>query len=161
MLDHQANGQGFDPSIGASPPHEQWQRTIRELPPAQLYHFQWHLLRLEDGFRRSRFANPTSDAFQKKYGGPANGNVTVVFGSFVNGQLRGAVEMRSLQSDGCRTAEIVFSVERAWQGRGIGTALMVAAVRAARERGIDHLYLRCHALNRRMQRITDRGEGRL
>lgn len=128
---------------------------IREILPTLLYHFQWHLLRLEDGCRRSRFGSPASDAFLREYGERVDGSHTLVLGYFVEGHMRGAVELRSLQSQWSGKAEIAFSVEKAWQGQGIGTALMAAAINAARMRRIARLYLTCHALNRRMQRIAE------
>lgn len=159
MFDHQASGPGFGAGTSAAAPHEHWQGAVRELPASQLHHFQWHLLRLEDGSRRSRY--PTSEAFLRAYRRHADGTNTVVFGCFVDGHMRGAVELRPLQRDGCRTAEITFSVESAWRERGIGTALMEEVIRAARERGIEHLYFSCHALNRRMQRIAERFTARI
>ena len=119
-----------------------WQGSVRALAPAQIHHFQWHLLRLEDGCRRSRFGSPTSDAFLREYGERVDGSNTVVLGYFVDGHWSGK-------------AEIAFSVEKAWQGMGIGTALMAAVIEAARIRGIGTLYLTCHTLNRWMQRVAE------
>lgn len=158
MLDrHQAGSHTLDPWSGATVRHQRWQRAVRELPANQLYHLQWHLLRLEDGGRASRFGDPTCDAFVRACRESIDGADTLVLGCFADGYLRGAAGLRVLpSSDGGRTAEIAFSVEAPWQGRGIGTALMAAVVRAARERGIERLSLSCHALNHRMQRIAER-----
>ncbi len=157
MLNQHAVPEGFD----AAAPQQQWQECVRELSPTQLFHFQWHLLRLEDGCRRSRFGSPTSDAFLREYGARVDGCNAVVLGCFVDGHMRGAVELRSLQNDWCGKAEIAFSVEKAWQGKGIGKALMAAVVEAARDRGIERLLLTCHTLNQRMQRVTESAEARI
>jgi GNAT superfamily N-acetyltransferase len=74
----------------------------------------------------------------------------VILGCFVNGWLRGAAELRSPEIDWGAEAEIAFSVERAWQGRGIGTALMAAVMAAAKARGIARLTLSYHNVNHRM-----------
>jgi RimJ/RimL family protein N-acetyltransferase len=156
MADHHAGEQDFGSAAGPAAHHAQWRGAVRELRTSQLYHYQWHLLRLDDGWRRLRFGGPTSDASQCAFGERVDSIDTVVLGCFVNGQMRGAAEFRSHQRDKSDGTEIVFSVESAWQERGIGTALMAAAICAARERGITHLYLSCHALNHRMQRIAER-----
>lgn len=152
----------FAPGSGAAAAaHEQWQATIRELPASQLYHLQWHLLRLETDCRRSRLGNPASDVFLAEYAARIDAANTLVLGCFVNGQMRGAAVLRSLQAGWYLEAEAAFSVEGPWQGRGIGTALMAEIVRAARERRIDHVYVSCHALNRRMQVIAERFAARI
>jgi GNAT superfamily N-acetyltransferase len=137
------------------------QGHVRELAPTQLFHFQWHLLRLEDGCRRLRFGTPTSDACLREYGTRVDGRNTTVLGYFVGGHMRGAVELRSLHGEWAPTAEIAFSVEMLWQGQGIGSALMTAVVETARERRLERLFLTCHVLNRRMQRIAEGAAARL
>jgi RimJ/RimL family protein N-acetyltransferase len=84
---------------------------------------------------------------------PINTLVLVLFDAH---ELRGAVELRSLQNAWCADAEVAFSVERRWQSRGIGTALMAEAVRASRRLAIEHIYLSCHVRNRPMQRIAEK-----
>jgi GNAT superfamily N-acetyltransferase len=78
----------------------------------------------------------------------------VILGCFVNGWLRGAAELRSPQAGWGAEAEIAFSVERAWQGRGIGTALMEAVKAAARARGIGRLNLIYDSVNHRMAALA-------
>jgi RimJ/RimL family protein N-acetyltransferase len=137
--------------------HEAWERTIHALRPAAIGDLEAHLLRLDSDSRRARFGADVSDAFLRAYArsiGEQPG--AQVFAALVGDRIRAAVEMRPLGSAWCREAELAFSVETAWQGRGIGTALMAAAVRAARGRDIAHLYLRCHAENRRSLRIVER-----
>jgi GNAT superfamily N-acetyltransferase len=149
----QPNAAGSNPHAGAH--QQQWQASIRPLQPAQLYHFQWHLLRLEDAGRRSRFGCPTSDAFLRSYGERVDGANALVLACFVDGHMRGAVELRSLRDTWCGEAELAFSIEQPWRGQGIGKALMAAVVEAARARGIARLHLSCHALNRPMQAIAE------
>src|SRR4051812_14774940 len=87
----------------------------------------------------------------RDYGGRVNPLNTLVLGLFDGDDLRGAAELRSLQSAWCMEAEAAFSVERAWQSRGIGTALMAESVRVARSLAVEHIYLSCHVRNRPMQ----------
>jgi GNAT superfamily N-acetyltransferase len=152
MLGHhgtsrQSGGQTVRSS--ASPAH--WEGTVRELRPTQLYHYQWHLMRLEVGWHGVPFSGAL--------GGRWDEWDRVVLGCFVDGHMRGAIQLRSPQSD--RAREVVLSVEKAWQGRGIGRALMAGAIAVARGRGIGHLYLSCHALNRRIQRIAETFGGKI
>ncbi len=153
MLNAQPHARGSNPA--ATTPQPPWEKCIRALKPSQLYQFQWHLLRLADASRRSRFGCPTSDAFLRAYGERVGGANAVVLGCFVDGHMRGAVELRSLEGKWCAEAEIAFSVEEQWQGRGIGKALMEAVIEAARARNVAQLHLSCHALNRRMQAIAE------
>ena len=51
-------------------------------------------------------------------------------------------------------AEAAFSVEPAWQNRGIGNELMGRVVRSARNRGVRHLLMSCLAENRKIQAIA-------
>jgi RimJ/RimL family protein N-acetyltransferase len=84
--------------------------------------------------------------------GAAHRSMTI--GYFLHGRLRGTVRITRLGRGPRRSAEIALSVEPAWQGCGIGTLLMAEAVRRARAADIACLYLRCHALNSRMQRLA-------
>jgi RimJ/RimL family protein N-acetyltransferase len=152
---------GPDPSATAQPTEQPWQACIRPLAPSQLYHYQWHLLRLEDRSRRSRFGAPASDAFLRQYGAAIDSSDTLVLGCFVDGHMRGGVELRSLRAGWRKQAEIAFSVEERWQGQGIGKALMAAAVQTARAQNFARLYLTCHALNRPMQSIAEGAGARI
>jgi GNAT superfamily N-acetyltransferase len=141
--------------------HRQWGPAIRPLAGHELDRFQRHLLRLSGGCRRSRFGNETTDGFVRDYTARVRQTNTVVLGYFEADEVRGAGELRSLRTGWCNEAEAAFSVEEPWQLRGIGTALMVEAVRASRQRGIEHIYLICHVRNRPMQRIAEKFAARM
>ncbi len=155
MVDQSANA----PCLQASPAHGS--RTIRILCASDIHQFQAHLLRLESGCRRSRFGNAASDSFVRAYAARTDHSNTVVAACFVDGQMRGAAELRSLDAKWCPTAEAAFSVEKQWQGQGIGTALMRHVVVTARQHAIEHVYLSCHAFNRKMQRMAARAAAKL
>lgn len=133
--------------------HTQWQDAVCELQAPQHYHYHWHLMRLEGSSNHARLGSglPREKGTRGK-----SSSELVVLGCFVEGHMRGAAKLRWQPSDRHNRAEIDFSVEDRWQGRGIGTALTAAAIEMARQRGITNLYLTCHALNRRVQRIAER-----
>lgn len=130
--------------------HAHWHPAVRELNPDEIGRFELHLLRLDAGCRRLRFSSPVPDDYIRAYVQGARNTTSAILGCFINGWLRGAAEIRSSQADWGAEAEIAFSVERAWQGRGIGTALMEAVMAAARARGIARLNLSYHSVNHRM-----------
>ena len=133
---------------------DQPRAIIRELQPKQRYHMQWHRMRTQPA--RKPAHNAKADALPS-VGGGFEGAVTI--GCFVDGHMRGAIEVCRLRTDASK-AQITLTVEEAWQGNGIGTALMAEAMHAASQRGIEHLYFSCHALNSRMQRIAERFAGK-
>jgi GNAT superfamily N-acetyltransferase len=47
-----------------------------------------------------------------------------------------------------------LSVEKPWQSRGVGTALLERVLLAARNRQIERLHMLCLAENRRMQHLA-------
>ena len=135
---------------------EQWESSIRELGSAEILLFERHLLRLDSGCRQSRFGGLVSNAFLQNYASCVDFANTAVLGYFLDDEMRGACELRSLKATWCCQAELAFSVEKPWRQRGIGTALMARALQVARRLPIERLYLTCHPLNRAMQRIADR-----
>jgi len=66
--------------------------------------------------------------------------------------------------DGASTtpeAEAAFSVEAAYQDQGLGSELMGRVIRAARNRGVQRLYMSCLAENSKMQAIARKHEADL
>ena len=61
--------------------------------------------------------------------------------------MRAAAELKKLGDTWGREAEAAFSVEQPLQEHGIGTELMGRVIRAARNRGIQHLCVSCLAEN--------------
>ncbi len=128
--------------------------TLRKLWPAEAARFRDHLMRLDPASRRMRFSHGVSDAFIEEYASRATGPNAIAFGYIVDGEVRAAAELRKLAAHWGRDAEAAFSVERAYQNRGIGSDLMGHVIRAARNRGVAHLYMSCLADNRRMQALA-------
>ena len=135
--------------------------VIRKLLATEVAAFRDHLLRLDKDSRRQRFAHGVSDAFITDYAGRMCEMGSIVFGWIVDGEVRAAAELRKLSDTWGREAEAAFSVERAWQERGIGSELMGRVIRAARNRGVALLYMSCLAENGKMQAIARKHEADL
>jgi GNAT superfamily N-acetyltransferase len=101
-----------------------------------------------------RFAHSVSDAFIEEYARRMTHYGSLVYGHLVDGNVRGAAELRRLGDTWGEEAEAAFSVERPYQNHGVGTELMGRVVRAARNRNIRRLYMSCLADNAKMQSIA-------
>ena len=75
--------------------------------------------------------------------------------------MRAAAELKKLGDTWGREAEAAFSVEQPLQEHGIGTELMGRVIRAARNRGVQHLCISCLAENSKMQAIARHFEAEL
>lgn len=75
---------------------------------------------------------------------------SVLIGCFLGRSLRGVCELHPITGN---RAEIAVSVERRFQGRGIGTSLLSRTLLLARNRGLTALELRCLVHNQRMRRV--------
>jgi GNAT superfamily N-acetyltransferase len=128
--------------------------VIRKLWVGEAGRYRGHLLRLDPESRHSRFGGGVSDDFIRGYVGTTFGLSAVVHGFFVDGELRGAAELRPLGPAFAREAEAAFSIENPWQSHGVGSALLDRTLLAARNRGIRKLHMACLANNRRMQELA-------
>jgi GNAT superfamily N-acetyltransferase len=135
--------------------------SIRKLWPTETDAFSDHLLRLDRDNRRLRFAHGVSDAFIADYAARMNEMGSIVYGYTVDGQIRAAAELRKLGDEWGEEAEAAFSVETAFQDQGIGSELMGRVIRAARNRGIQRLWMSCLAENSKMQSIARKHEADL
>jgi len=105
--------------------------TVRRLWVGEAELYRQHLLRFDAESRRNRFGGAVSDEFIGRYA---------------------QSELRLLEHAG--DAEAALSVERAWQSRGVGTALLERVLLAARNRQVGRLHMLCLAENRRMQHLA-------
>ncbi|MBI1386029.1 MAG: GNAT family N-acetyltransferase [Rhizobiales bacterium] len=127
---------------------------IRKLWAHEKSRFEAHLLRLDLEGRRLRFGHSVSNAFLREYAASLSDTSGVTYGYFEDGELRAVAELRKLGIAWGKEAEGAFSVETAWRGHGIGTELMGRVIRAARNRGVAHLYVTCLADNIAMQKVA-------
>ena len=131
---------------------------LRRLWPADIAGFRAHLLRLDDESRQARFGTAVSDDFLNGYASRCFGIDDVIYGYIVDGEVRGAGELRgighNLPLGFGGSAEAAFSVERDWRRNGVGAELMSRIVRAARNRRADTLYMSCLVNNQAMLRLA-------
>ncbi|PZX16559.1 acetyltransferase (GNAT) family protein [Palleronia aestuarii] len=139
------------PDIPAAP-----HSVIRRLWPFDRRIVRKHLLRLDAESRRLRFTGTISDEVLRAHADRLFRLDTVMFGAFVGGELRAVGELTTLGSGRPFEAEAAFSVERAWQSQGIGSALFSHLVLAARNRGMRVLHMNCLAENARMRHLAAR-----
>lgn len=140
--------------------------VIRRLWKPDKSAFRDHLLRLDAESRNDRFAMAVSDDFLRHYAENCFGLDDTVYGYFVEGEIRGAGELRRVGAADARSglspvAEAAFSVERDWRHRGVGAELMARIVRAARNRRTQTLYMSCLARNRAMQALARKFEAEM
>jgi RimJ/RimL family protein N-acetyltransferase len=138
-----------------------WGGTTRKLWPTETEKFRDHLLRLDKESRRMRFAHGVSDTFIADYASRMHDMGSLVFGLIIDGEVRAAAELRKLGDTWGTEAEAAFSVESAFQDQGIGSELMGRVIRAARNRGLQRLYMSCLAENSKMQAIARKHEADL
>jgi GNAT superfamily N-acetyltransferase len=141
--------------------HRIWGGSIRKLWPTETDKFRDHLLRLDKESRRMRFAHGVSDKFIIDYASRMHEMGSVVYAFLEGGEVRAAAELRKLGVVWGQEAEAAFSVEKPWQDHGIGTELMGRVIRAARNRGVQRLYMSCLAENAKMQTIARKHEADL
>jgi len=127
---------------------------IRKLCIGEAAKFCEHLLRLDPDCRRSRFAARVPDEFIRNYANTSISLDAVVHAFYVNGVMRAAAELRPLGPVHPQEAEVTFSVEKSWQGFGIGTALMRQTLLTAHSCGLELLHMACLASNGPMLRLA-------
>jgi len=123
--------------------------------------FYEHLLRLGPTSRYMRFGHAVSDDFLRDYAGSMGRHNIVCFGAFIDGTLRAVAELRRV-SDLCpMDGEIGLTVEDDWQDTGIGTDLLCHVQAAARQRGVDTIYMICSRKNYRMRSVAQKVHARV
>ena len=136
--------------------------TIRRLWEADRELFRGHLLRLDPESRHDRFNGGASDEFLNRYVDHCFAPGDVIFGAFVEGEVRGAGELRPLNSLEARPgffaapakAEAAFSVERPYRRRRLGVQLFERLMRAAAAHRIGEIDFTCAADNKPMQGLA-------
>lgn len=133
--------------------------TVRRLWPADRRAVLDYFRRLDPDTRANRFMGNVSEAGVAAYAEDAFVARGVMYGAFVGGTLRGLGELRPAKR--CTSsyflgpdAEAAFAVERIFRRRGIGAALFIRIVRAARHRGVSDLHVRCLSRNGPMLRLA-------
>lgn len=133
--------------------------TVRRLWPADRDAVLDYFLRLDPEARANRFMGNVSEAGVRAYAAQALTADGVMYGAFVEGELRGLAELRPMAVGASPyglgpRAEAAFAVERAFRRQGIGASLFARIARAARHRGVADLHVRCLSGNGPMLRLA-------
>lgn len=152
-VETQAPGSAADVVRRESDPTE---GVIRKIVPAERHDFLNHLMRLDPLSRFMRFGGVVSDAALARHATRAITGDNILLGYFVDGELRAAAELHPLPRRPGKPvgAEAAFSVERPFQGKGVGSALMRHLVLLAQNRGIADLEVMFLPNNGRMKSIA-------
>jgi RimJ/RimL family protein N-acetyltransferase len=138
-----------------------WGGIVRKMWLTETEKFRDHLLRLDEYSRRMRFGMAADDRFIESYASRINDMQSLVYGFYVDGEMRGAAELRHIGDAWRPDAEAAFSVEKEHQNRGVGAELLGRVMQAARNRGIGRIYMNCLAENQRMQHLVRKYEAEL
>ena len=131
--------------------------TWRKLMPIEFGLYEAHLLRLSGADRMARFDASTNDAGVRAYFRRLTWPQTRLIGCFVDGVLRGAVELQTFSHAGAAAdAELALSVEREFQGLRLGEGLVRRGLLIARNRWIRRVVMLSSPSNRRLHRIAHR-----
>lgn len=125
---------------------------IRRLDGADKELRRAHLQRLGSEARRARFRGLA--------GADDPPEPALAVGALVEGLVRGVAELYPL-GPSSRSAEAALSVEPAFQGRGLGTALLDRLVVLARNRGLAAVELWCAEDNGRLLALLRHLDARL
>ena len=127
---------------------------VRKLYPWEWDALQAHLLRLGPEERRLRFLRRVDAAAIHDYCDRVDRPRTTVLGCFVDGTLRGVVELIQLPRTWPMSAEIALSVELPFQQQGIGGRLLAQVLLVARNRMIRTVHVISVLENEPMQHLA-------
>ncbi len=138
-----------------------YELPIRRLRVYDKSKIESHFNSLDIEALTSRFGAPVSAAYVQTYLSGMFDNAALIFGAFPDSCLRGVGELRVLPDSQTHVAEAAFTVESAWQDRGIGDALLSRIITAARNRGIREVHMLCLATNQKMRRLAEKHDADL
>jgi GNAT superfamily N-acetyltransferase len=135
--------------------------TIRKLWPADRERLRAHFGRLDPETLRMRFGGMPDAGFIDAYIAVLYQLGTAVFGAFIGGELRATAELRPILPSRPGEAEAAFAVEKPYQDKGLGSALMDRILTAAQNRGVARLHMICLSENIRMRRLAGKFGARI
>ena len=135
--------------------------VIRRLWVGERDKIRDHLLRLDEADRVLRFGGYASAAHIAAYCARLDWSRVLVGGYVTGGAMRGLGQLELIGAGWPRAAELAVSVERPFQNRGIGTALLRRLVVVARNRLIERVHMICVIDNGRAVRMARRLNGAL
>lgn len=156
--------EGERPDILArSPERSVWPRAgtafqTKILDADDLGEVQDFFLRLDRESRCRRFGHAASDEVLRAHAVTASSDASCLIGIVVGGELRGVLELYSCAPAVC--AEVALVVERGWRRRGLGWALLRAAMEWACGTGQGNLCLIFTRDNWPMRHLTNKANAR-
>jgi GNAT superfamily N-acetyltransferase len=136
-----------------------YRTRIKRLGPQHETDLLALFLDLDRPCRVSRFAYAASDHFLIQHSRRALSSAAWIAGAFVDETLRGVVEAYDVGAAGA--VEAAFLVERDWRRRGLGSALLQAAMRWARENERPTLRMMFARGNWPMRKLATNAQARL
>jgi GNAT superfamily N-acetyltransferase len=134
--------------------------TIRKLWPSDREALEAHFNRLDPETLRLRFGGMPAPHFIASYVATLYQLDSAIFGVFFAGILRASAELR-LVLPSPNEAEAAFAVEKPFQDKGLGSALMDRILTAAQNRGIARLHMICLTENIRMRKLAGKFGARI
>jgi GNAT superfamily N-acetyltransferase len=135
-----------------------YRTRIKRLGPQHETDLLALLLDLDQPSRVSRFSCAANDQFLIQHSQRALSCAAWIAGVFVDDTLRGVVEAYDVDAG---AVEAAFLVERDWRRRGLGTALMQAAMQWARENDRHTLCMMFSRCNWPMRKLASNAQARL
>lgn len=120
-----------------------------------------HFNNLDEDSLISRFGAPIHPQRLQTYIDGMLGTAALVFGAFPDSQLRGVGELRPVPDSKTSVAEAALSVERPWQDKGIGDAILSRMITVARNRGIREIHMLCLTTNQKMRYLASKHKAEL
>ena len=121
-------------------------QDMRLLTAQDREQFLSHLLRLGPKGRYYRFSMTQTDDMIRAYVAQTFQPANLYIGYFDQTLLRGVVEIHCMDNV-CQKAELAFSIELGYRGKGLGAQLFTAALAEARRRSVRLLHIHCLAHN--------------
>ncbi|KIN62000.1 Acetyltransferase-like protein [Sulfitobacter noctilucicola] len=128
--------------------------VVRRLYPSDQEEILSHFRRLDGPSRRARFCGAIKDEGVIRYVANIFSDSSILCGAFIDGHLRGVVELRGVSHFWASTAEAAFTVEAGWQNAGMGDALFDHIIAIARNRRVARIQMSCLKENLPMQHLA-------
>jgi RimJ/RimL family protein N-acetyltransferase len=110
-----------------------------------------HMTGLDARGRYDRFNGTTDIAWIENYAQRCIHPGVMVIAAHRQAEVIGVAELHPVKLD---SAEVAFSVDSGWRGRGIGSALFALILEAAWSRGLDEIEITTHSQNEAMKRLA-------
>lgn len=110
-----------------------------------------HLTGLDAAGRYDRFNGVVDTDWIESYARRSIRPGVLVIAAHRNEQVVGVAELHPVRVD---AAEVAFSVNAEWRGRGVGSALFALVLEAVWSRGLDEFEITTHSQNDAMKRLA-------